>query len=97
MIFRPWRKTAVGNIRDNNAARVAGPGRICFLVRNHEYRLDSQSAELAGAACGWEAGGSILFLRAHGFLLTLIRCARDTQRFHHFANSGFCRVLGSPF
>jgi hypothetical protein len=30
MIFRPWRKAAVGNIRDNSAARVAGPGRICF-------------------------------------------------------------------
>src|SRR5467141_805171 len=26
----PWRKTAVRNVRDNNAARVAGPGRICF-------------------------------------------------------------------
>ena len=24
------RKTAVRNVRDNNAARVAGPGRICF-------------------------------------------------------------------
>src|ERR1700691_6120385 len=31
MIFRPWRKTAVGNIRDNNAAWVAGPSRICFV------------------------------------------------------------------
>jgi hypothetical protein len=28
----PWRKTAVRNVRDNNAARVAGPGRICFLI-----------------------------------------------------------------
>jgi hypothetical protein len=26
------RKTAVSNVRDNNAARVAGLGRICFLV-----------------------------------------------------------------
>jgi len=26
----PRRKTAVRNVRDNNAARVAGPGRICF-------------------------------------------------------------------
>lgn len=31
MIFRPWRKTAVGSIRDNNAAWVAGPSRICFF------------------------------------------------------------------
>ena len=30
IIFRPWRKTAVGSIRDNNAAWVAGPSRICF-------------------------------------------------------------------
>src|SRR6266849_8768861 len=28
----PWRKTAVRNVRDNNAARVAGPGRICFCT-----------------------------------------------------------------
>jgi hypothetical protein len=31
IIFRPWRKTAVGSIRDNNAAWVAGPSRICFV------------------------------------------------------------------
>jgi hypothetical protein len=31
MIFRLWRKTAVRCIRDNNAAWVAGPGRICFF------------------------------------------------------------------
>ena len=31
----PWRKTAVRNVRDNNAARVAGPGRICFAPLAH--------------------------------------------------------------
>jgi hypothetical protein len=30
----PRRKTAVRNVRDNNAARVAGPGRICFDARS---------------------------------------------------------------
>lgn len=44
MIFRPWRKTAVGSIRDNNAAWVAGPSRICFV------RLASDSPERSTAA-----------------------------------------------
>src|SRR5437899_11525064 len=28
----PRRKTAVRNVRDNNAARVAGAGRICYFL-----------------------------------------------------------------
>lgn len=35
------RETAVRNIRDNNAARVAGPGRICFFVNRFTAKRPS--------------------------------------------------------
>jgi hypothetical protein len=46
MIFRPWRKTAVGSIRDNSAAWVAGPSRICFVrvSSNQPEALDRDSS-----------------------------------------------------
>jgi hypothetical protein len=50
----PWRKTAVRNVRDNNAARVAGPGRICFppLIPKIVPRVPHPSAHFAE---GWDS------------------------------------------
>ncbi len=45
----PWRKTAVRNVRDNNAARVAGPGRICFAPLAHRVSPPNSSSHVIPA------------------------------------------------
>jgi len=51
----PWRKTAVRNVRDNNAARVAGPGRICFPPVTHPPDCPAGAHPSAHFAEGWDS------------------------------------------
>jgi hypothetical protein len=51
----PWRKTAVRNVRDNNAARVAGPGRICFPPLTNPQDCPAGAHPSAHFAEGWDS------------------------------------------